>query len=43
VRDYLSCNIILDKDNKKEWLGQPHLTKNLENKFGQLVAKSMAY
>jgi hypothetical protein len=36
--DYLSCNIIFDDQRKKAWLGQPHLIKNLEKKFGDLVA-----
>ena len=34
---YLSCNIKFSNDKKHAWLGQPHLIKNLENKFGGLV------
>ena len=33
LKDYLSCEIIFNKDKTKAWLGQPHLIKNLENKF----------
>ena len=35
--DYLSCNIKFSDDKKHAWLGQPHLIKNLEKKFGGLV------
>jgi hypothetical protein len=38
LMDYLSCNIIFDKGKMKAWLGQPHLIKNLEKKFGELIA-----
>ena len=43
LTDYLSCNIVFDKDKKKAWLGQPHLIKNLEQKFGELVANLQQY
>ena len=43
LMDYLSCNIVFDKDKKKAWLGQPHLIKNLEQKFGELVANLQRY
>jgi hypothetical protein len=43
MTDYLSCNILFDKENKKAWLGQPHLIKNLEKKFGELVESSKIY
>ena len=35
--DYLSCEIKFSNDKKQAWLGQPHLFKNLEKKFGRLV------
>ena len=34
LQDYLSCKIKISEDKKCAWLGQPHLIKNLENKFG---------
>ena len=37
LQDYLSCEIKFSDDKKRVWLGQPHLIKNLENKFGGLV------
>ena len=37
LQDYLSCEIKFSGDKKCAWLGQPHLIKNLENKFGKLV------
>ena len=37
LHDYLSCEIIFSDDKKHAWLGQPHLIKNLENKFQGLV------
>jgi hypothetical protein len=43
LNDYLSCNIVFDKLKTKAWLGQPHLIKNLEQKFGELVASLQRY
>ena len=37
LKDHLSCKIKFPDDKKHAWLGQPHLFKNLENKFGWLV------
>ena len=37
LQDYLSCKIKMSDNKKYAWLGQPHLIKNLENKFGELV------
>ncbi|MHA7927767.1 MAG: Ty1/Copia family ribonuclease HI, partial [Marinobacter sp.] len=39
MTDYLSCNIISNYDGSRCWLGQPHLIKNLERKFGERVKK----
>ena len=35
--DYLSCEILYDKDLTKCWIGQPHLCKKIEQTFGDLV------
>ena len=43
LSDYLSCKIIFDKEKKKAWLGQPHLIKNLETKFGEDVKGLQRY
>ena len=43
LTDYLSCNIIFDKDKKKAWIGQPHLLKKMEQKFGERVRKLRDY
>jgi Reverse transcriptase (RNA-dependent DNA polymerase) len=40
TKDYLSCEIVFDKEKKKAWLGQPHLVKRLENKFESLLKGS---
>ena len=37
LQDYLSCKIKFSNDKKNAWLGQPHLIKNMEEKFGGLV------
>ena len=43
LQDYLSCEINISDDNKCALLGQPHLIKNLENKFGRLVKKVQSH
>ena len=37
LEDYLSCKIKFSDDKKREWLGQSHIIKNVEEKFGKLV------
>ena len=37
LQDYLSWEIKFSDNKKCAWLGQPHLIKNQENKFGGLV------
>ena len=34
---YLGCEIHVAKNNTCSWIGQPHLYKNLERKFGSIV------
>jgi transposase InsO family protein len=41
--DYLSCEIAFSKDKSKAWIGQPHLLKKLESKFGELVSGMTKY
>ena len=43
VKDYLSCEIVFNKDRTKAWLGQPHLIKSLRSKFGDLVKSMTKY
>ena len=43
LEDYLSCEIRFNKARTKAWLGQPHLIKKLEKKFGDLVKHLMEY
>ena len=33
LMDYLSCQIVLDKEGKNCWLGQPHMVKKIEKTF----------
>ena len=37
LQDYLSCEVTFSMDEKEAWLGQPHLIKNLAEKFGNHV------
>jgi len=37
MTDYLSCKIEFSKNRDKIWIGQPHLIKKIEDKFGPLV------
>jgi hypothetical protein len=37
MTDYLSCEILFSRDRKKCWIGQPHLIRKLEKKFGEMV------
>ena len=37
LQEYLSCKVKFSEDKKRAWLGQPHLMKNTEKKFGKLV------
>ena len=43
LTDYLSCQINRSKDGKTACLTQPHLIKNLEAKFGDMVKDMMNY
>ena len=35
LQDYLSGKVKISDDKKRDWLGQPHLIKNMEEKFGE--------
>jgi hypothetical protein len=43
LTDYLSCEIRFDRLKEKAWLGQPHLIKNLDKKFGEMVKSGQTY
>jgi hypothetical protein len=43
LEDYLSCEITFNKTRTRAWLGQPHLIKKLEKKFGKMVKGLMKY
>jgi len=43
LKDYLSCTIAILDDNKQVWIGQLHLIKKLEERFGYLVNKKVRY
>ena len=44
TKDYLSCEVLFNKDKTRAWLGQPHLVKTLKTKFKDLVEnKSITY
>jgi hypothetical protein len=33
LKDYLSCEIVTDKEKKKAWIGQPHMVKKIIKTF----------
>ena len=37
TNDYLSCEILFNKDKTKAWIGQPHLMRKIEKEFGPMV------
>jgi hypothetical protein len=39
TNDYLSCEIIMSKNNTKAWIGQPHLVRKIETQFGNMFKK----
>ena len=41
--DYLGCEVMFSKDKKKAWLAQPHVMKNIRQKFGELVKNAQHY
>jgi hypothetical protein len=43
LTDYLSCEIRFNDDRTKAWIGQPHMTKKIEQVFGEEVAKRQVY
>ena len=43
LQDYLSCKIKFLKDKKRAWLGQPHLIKNMEKKFGEHIQDILSH
>ena len=43
LTDYLSCQIKLNRKEKKGWIGQPHLIRDLEERFGKMVNHLTAY
>jgi hypothetical protein len=40
---YLSCEIQFNNDRTKAWIRQPHMTKKIEQVFGEDVAKRQVY
>jgi Reverse transcriptase (RNA-dependent DNA polymerase) len=43
VTDYLSCQILFNKDKTMAWLGQPHLFKKMEKSYGHLITRNSNY
>ena len=41
--DYLSCEIRMNSDMTKAWLGQPHMVKKIEKTFGKMVESMPKY
>jgi hypothetical protein len=43
LSDYLSCEILFNKDRTKIWIGQPHMIKKIENTFREMVKRNQNY
>jgi hypothetical protein len=43
VNDYLSCQILFNKEKSMAWLGQPHLMGKIEKSYGHLIPKNIIY
>ena len=43
LHDYLSCEILIDRENKLGWIHQPHLVDKLEKKFGDEIKNLQRY
>jgi hypothetical protein len=43
LNDYLSCQVKINNEKTRAWLGQPYLIKNLEEKFRDSVKKLITY
>jgi len=43
LKDYLSCTIAISDDKQSAWIGQPHMVKKLEERFGYMVNKNVQY
>ena len=41
--DYLSCEIRLNPERTKAWLGQPHMVKKIDKTFGEEVDSKQTY
>jgi len=35
--DYLGCEVLTSENKRVGWIGQPHLHKNLQQRFGTLT------
>jgi Reverse transcriptase (RNA-dependent DNA polymerase) len=40
TKDYLGCEILVDKDKKKAWLGKPHIVKKMLLRFTNIMGVS---
>ena len=43
LTDYLSCEIRLNPDRTKAWVGQPHMVKKINKEFGEEAKKCQTY
>jgi hypothetical protein len=43
LKDYLSCEIIADKERKKAWIGQPHMVKKIIKTFEEEIQGMQVY
>jgi hypothetical protein len=43
MTDYLSCEVVFNKECSKAWLGQPHLVKRLEKSFTEFISSTKNY
>jgi hypothetical protein len=43
TKDYLSCEILFDKDEECCWLGQPHKVKKIASTYKDLIEGCQSY
>ena len=43
VKDYLGCELMINKKEKRAWIGQPHIIKKIEDLFSPFIIRQTTY
>ena len=43
VKDYLGCELMINKKEKRAWIGQPHIIKKIEDLFSSFIIRQTTY